>query len=355
VAPGSIFAVNTSWSFNATRARLNFISNNALTYEGVSLNQLQVCTYLSTWDTHPPATLDSKRRYYGVLLGSTDTVYLQFSATSTNHYPIALWEDGGGGHDFDLYARCGALPTPTQYDWIGFSGNDEEYIDVTGCTGTVYVAINSYNGAGPFSVIRGIHTQAAHSILRAGTEFSATPTEYSNLADTLQNAARHYYGSTEGEQIIAQIDLYNSGSCGSTSCGGSPCEICFRTAGGTANASCSGNGNMNVFVGYRFDPEGISHEFGHMKSCLGDEYVNGSQWQCGHSNMASPWGDNNNFCVDLDHKRDSLPGVTPTTYPSAMSQAVTAGRVVESQNTSLDNFDYIDFDFNGLVGNVISH
>jgi hypothetical protein len=355
VAPGTTFWASTSWSFSGSRGTLNFTTDGSVTYEGVAFDQVQVCSSLSAIDTHGPSNLDLKRRFHGVLLGTNDVVYMQFPATASNHYPITLWEDTSAGHDFDLYARCGALPTPTQYDWIGFSGNDQEYIDVTNCNGTVYLAISAYNGSGPFSIVRGTHGSGGHTAnLRAGTEFVATAANMATFAATLRGGARHFYGSTEGEQVIGQIDLYNSAGCGSTSCGGAPCDICFRTAGGTANASC--NGSVNVFTGYWADPEGLSHEFGHYKYCSGDEYANGGgTWNCGHSNMASPWGDQNNYCVNMDHERDKTPGAPATGLSSVMSQASAAGKAIDVHNVTFDNFDYENFDFNFLVGNVITH
>src|SRR6185295_15545172 len=102
------------------------------------------------------------------------------------------------------------------------------------------------------------HGSGGHiSNLRAGPDFVATAAQMSTFAATLQGGARHFYGSTEGEQIMGQIDLYNSNGCGSTSCGGASCDICFRNTGGTANASC--NGSVNVFTSYWADPEGLSH------------------------------------------------------------------------------------------------
>lgn len=355
VAPGSVLWTNTSWSFGGTRALLNFTTDFSVTYEGVYLDQMQVCSYLSAIDTHGPNTFDLKRRYHGVLLGTDDVVYLQFTASASNHYPVTLWEDTSAGHDFDLYARCGALPTPTQYDWIGFSGNDQEYVDITGCNGTVYLAVSAFNGSGPFSIVRGIHGPGGHiSNLRAGTDFSASAAQMSMFASTLQGGARHFYGSTEGEQIMSQIDLYNSAGCGATSCGGLPCDICFRNTSGTANASC--NGSVNVFTSYWADPEGLSHEFGHFKFCAGDEYTNGGgTWECGHSNMANPWGDQNNYCVNMDHERDSTPGAPATGLSSVMSQASAAGKAIDNENVTFDNYDYQNFDFNFLVGNVITH
>jgi hypothetical protein len=356
VGSGTVLWSNTSWSFGGVRDALNFAADDKNTFEGAHLDQVEVCTYRTDLDTHAPNVLDLKRRYHGVLLGKNDVVYLQFPAESTRHYPITLWADmGGAGTNFDLYARCGSLPTLTQHDWLGNSSDSQEYIDISNCSGTAYVAVHSLAGSGVFSVVRGIHAAGNHiANLRAGTEFNATTAQMATFNATLQRAARHFYGSTEGEEIIGQIDLYNSQSCGPTSCGGSKCDICFKDLDGTAYAGC--DSDVAVHRGYFADGEGVSHEFGHYKYCIGDEYANpGPVWQCGHSNMAKPWGDNNNYCVDFDHKRDKTPSAPDVGIPSAMSQAYSASKAVDSQNVTFDNFDYDNFDFNSLVGLIVQH
>jgi hypothetical protein len=118
---------------------------------------------------------------------------------------------------------------------------------------------------------------------------------------------------------------------------------------------------MNVFQSYFGNPGGMAHEFGHRWFCLGDEYVNGSQWQCGHSIMANPFGDQHNFCNNntdfnrIEHPRDAQPGVTPTTLPAAWTQAANAGAITGSLSGTPDNYNYAGFDFNGLAATVLTH
>jgi hypothetical protein len=358
VAAGTTLWSNTSASFGSVRNALNFVADYSVTYEGSSLDQVQICTSRTSVDTGTPNVLDLKRRYHGILLGTNDVVYLQFAADPTRHHPIALWDDmGSAGNNFDLYARCGSLPTPTLYDWRANSPDSQEYIDISGCGSTVYLAVHARSGSGVFSVTRGIHTTAAHTgNLRAGTAFNASSAQMATFNATLQQAARHFYGSTEGEQVVDRIDLYNSQTCTTTSCGGGNCDICFVDEPGTAYAGCGWG--VVVQQGYYGTGEGVSHEFGHYRYCIGDEYVNvdvGSIWQCGHSNMANPWGDNNNYCVDFDHMQDKNPAAPDSTLSSVMTQAYSAGTAVDSENVTFDNYDYEAFDFNGLVGNIVQH
>lgn len=365
VSSGTRLWSNTSWSFGGVRDALDFMTNGSNTYGGAYLDQVQVCTYLNQIDTHPPNTFDLKRRYNGILLGTNDVVYLKFAATSTNHYSITLWDDmEGAGNDFDLYGRCGSLPTPTQYDWRGYSTDSQEYIEASNCNDTVYVAVHSYAGTGIFSTVLGIHSPGNHTNLRAGTTFNATDGQLATFRTSLQRAMRHFYGSTEGEQVIGQVDLYNSQNCsiGSSDCDGSRCDICFNNIAGRSNGHCAawGTAGINLFPTCATDGECISHEMGHFKYCVFDEYYDppsggSSIWQCGHSNMASPWGNNNNFCVDSDHKTDKDPAAPASTLASVMSAATAAGTAIDSENVTFDNFDYEDFDFNSLVGNVVQH
>ena len=137
-----------------------------------------------------------------------------------------------------------------------------------------------------------------------------------------------------------------NGGTGNTNCGGSPCDICFKNQPGTGDAVC--DQSVNVYQEYFAEPQGLSHEFGHFKYCVGDEYyVNAegiTRYQCGHSNMANAFGNQNNFCVDFDHKKDKYPDAGASTSPSVMHQAYQYGRAINTQNVTFDNFDYETFD-----------
>jgi hypothetical protein len=356
---GSVPWVSTGWSFGGIRAVLNFSSDISNTFDGFSLDQIQVCTYLSSPDTHGPNAIDSKKRTVGVLLGTNDVVYLQFAASSSYRYPITLLKDTGedGSTDFDLFGRCGSLPTPTQHDWVSLSSLAQENFVVKDCNSTVYLAVVSYNGSGVFSVVRGIHPWSHEYNLKAGTNFTATPALMTTFAAQLSGAARELYGRTEGELYIPQIDLYNTGLC---DCGGGgfSCNICFMNQAGTGYSDICSINTTKIYQNYFGDVQGLAHELNHLRFCLHDEYYvqNGSTfWQCGHTDMANPWSDNHNICVDLDHKTDTTPNATSSTYNSGMNQAFSAGAAVDSQNTTFDNFSYQNYDFHGNVGVVVTH
>ncbi len=252
--------------------------------------------------------------------------------------------------------RCGAVPTPTVWNWRGFSGNSQEYLDVSGCTSArYYVVVHSHSGNGVFSLVRGRHNSEGHIVaLRAGTAFNASSTQMNTFANTIQVGIRHYYGSTEGASVIHTVDLYNSNGCGATSCGGSSCDICFKNSPGTGLANC--DGAVDIFQSYFANPEGLAHELGHYKFCFfPDESSAGPVWHCGHSNMANPWGDNNNYCTTFDHLYDETPNAPSTPNSSAWDQAMAVGKVEVPITRTGDNFDYEAFDFNDLVARVVIH
>jgi hypothetical protein len=353
----TILSVTTMASFGSKRALLNFKTDSNVTYPGFTFDQLGVCTSRTSLDTAAPATLSLKRRYQGVLLGTDDTVYLSFPASARYHYPIALWRDAGSaGTDFDLYARCGAKPTKTQYDAASTSADDQEFIDVGNCTGTAYVAVYAYSASAPgaFNLARGIHTH--HVPLRVGTASLLSATQMTGLGINMTTAARYYYGHTEGERMVTQIDLYNSASCSAGSCGGSNCDICYHDEFGRAHAGPQ----VHIFRDSS-DPRIIAHELGHYDFANGDEYIDYAGppptqlEQCGHTVMADALFDNFNICTPLDHLTDASPGAGWSGLSSGWQQAASAAKAIEFENVTYDNYPYNSFDFDNQVGFVITH
>lgn len=367
-AAGTVLYVTTAASFGSLRALLNFKTDYSVTYPGFSFNQLKVCTYRTSADTAAPAQLDLKRRYHGALLGYGDTVYLKFGASSAYHYPITLWRDMGGiaansgPMDYDLYTRCGALPTATQYDARSYSSDDQEFIDAANCNGTMYVAVNVHNqaAAGAFNLVRGIHSSAGHVPLRVGIKPAITDApSLTAVGLNMREAARYFYGYTEGEQMVTQIDVYNNGSCAAGSCGGSNCDICYHSteSGRPSSGLCAGQ--IQLFLGN--NTVLAAHELGHLKFCAGDEYVDSTTTpitqleRCGHTVMADPGQDNFNLCTYLDHNRDGTPGTAASTLTPGWTQAAAAGKALHTEDVTFDNHPYHLFDFDNKVGTIVTH
>jgi hypothetical protein len=361
-AAGTVLWANTTASFGSRRAVLNFRTDAFGSHPGFHFNELRVCKYRTSIDTAPPPTMDLKRRHHGVLLGAGDTVYLKFSATARYHYPITLWRDAGfdDGTDYDLYTRCGALPTQTQYDARSYSGDNQEFIDAGNCTGTMYVAVNAHaaNGPGAFNLARGIHGGTGHIPLRVGVTPAVSSDKLTGIGNYVKVAARYFYGYTEGEHVVTQIDIYNSG-CSAGSCGGSNCDICYHSdAFGRANSGLCG-GQIHVYQDT--NDRVAAHELGHLKFCAGDEYYDSpgppltQLDQCGHTVMADPLMDNNNMCTELDHNKDGSPAATSSPLISSWGQAFAAGKAVTYSNETYDNYPYHQFDFDNRLGTVITH
>lgn len=352
-ATGWYPGANDGTSLEQKPTFVNFVSDFSITRPGFSIGAARVCCGAAD---NTPAILSQTTRFSGVLLGTGDTVYYHmFNLGANQHQSLAL--KGPAGMDFDVYVRCGALPTATQFDFRGFSADAMEYIDVPAYCASIYVAVNAFSGSGQYDLAMAFHSPSSHHAMTAGFDFAATQAQIAQFAATLQGAAQRFYGATEGQHVIDRIDLYTNQSC--ANCNGATCGICFHDTPGTGNSPICGASQMNVFQSYFGSPTGMAHEFGHRWFCLGDEYVNGSQWQCGHSIMANPFGDQHNFCnndaMHTEHPRDALPGVTPTALAAAWSQAASAGAITSSVSGTPDNYNYAGFDFNGLAAVVVTH
>src|SRR5207237_8414102 len=129
--------------------------------------------------------------------------------------------------DFDLYVQCGARPTPVSYLARSFTSTSQEFLNLVpaNCCGqTIYIAVNSYQGAGYFNLEMTKHYQNQQAILSAGTGFSSTPTQKAAMKSLLTDSAKVFYGLTLGTQYIQQYSWYDSNDC--WGCQG-PCDICF--------------------------------------------------------------------------------------------------------------------------------
>jgi hypothetical protein len=335
-------------SLESTRGNIRFTTDITVGGPGFQFSQLSFCTTRTTRDTSA-AQWQPGNVHVGALFGPGD--YVMFQGDSYLRF------EGGGPADFDLYARCNAPPNDGQWDFRGYSADSQEFIDVTGCQGTLYVAAHSHSGSGVFSVVLNNHepTQGHTTLMRAGTNFNALPGEMSTFTNTLRRGARHFYGATEGAQVIKDIWLYNSGACGPQSCGGQPCDICFRSDLNTGLAPLCAAGEISLYYYYWNSPQGFSHELGHQKFCAQDEYTSfggNHMLNCGHSVMAQHDTDNKNFCIPSDHLHDGTPGANQYPPTSTWEQAVAAGRAAAVLTETQDNYDYMDFDFNNTVGAV---
>jgi hypothetical protein len=359
-----------SQSAQANPARLLFSTTNSGTEQGADIGAASVCCSGSPHSGI--TTVVPMARYQGLLLGTGDVVYLRVPAQPSMHINLAMWGTQSGT-DFDLYARCNALPTETQKDYYAWYGQQELIHIPGGCSGgNWYVAIHSHAGSGWFNFVQSAHYPAQHKVLTAGTGphpgpdvfggcysnghnnqgWSPDSTQIAMLKQQLRDAARMFYGATEGVYHFERIDFYNNNNCW-TGCNGGPCNVCFTNCpngrGGTWQHGVVINREYNYLV------DGLAHEFGHAHTPwaeITDEYTGG--WQrCGHSMMASnSYGNQFNMCNEWNNGYDNHPSATPMPPPSVWQRMYSGGHTPYYLYSTPDNFNYVGFDGDGILGVV---
>ncbi len=379
--------ISASSGLASTFGAYEFLSDYVVTRPGFRAASARLCSALSVPDSGPPAALAPYVENVGVMLGNNDVVYGTLAyEVGGNHTTLVLRAYPGVSADFDVYARCGAIPTPSQWTWRGFSSNSDEYIDLgTGCSSgqTLYVAVHSFWGSGQFYLVRGRHKATHEFVLSARTwNFVPTPTELSNISNMLALGSKRFFAATEGDQVVSRIDLYTNGStsgfCNQTWCN----VLIYNNNSATANSYLCDSGTISLYQA-EFDADGddahvFAHELGHLRYCAGDEYINGrcatdcslscgsascpggcatgiACDRCGHSIMADLYFNktrNTNMCTNLDHGWDRDPGAPFPTLSPAHQQAYSAGASLGFTNATYDNFDYSTHDFNDQVGVV---
>jgi hypothetical protein len=343
-----------------------FRTDGSITRQGFALTEARVCCNTTENPNVPSIAVGTLAT--GALMGTNDTVYFKFTpppTSSTDHSTVVLYSTGGT-NDFDLYVRCGSKPTASTYDYVNRSGDSNEmvHIPANACSSDFYVAVYSYAGSGQFRAQVGRHRAKRHiSNFAIGTQYFATENELAQYRTLFRNGARMLYGSSEGAIFIESFSLNNNGSCAPFGgCGSQQCLACLKNDTGYRSNSplCSGEsaaGMMNIGK-FNCDHECIAHELGHYYMCQPDEYTDvsgNSRSQCGHSNMANPWGSNNNYCTSTNHKKDKDPTVGDTTLNNTWDNAATTSPPVVpfSFSGTPDNFDFQTHDFNNALGTVL--
>lgn len=357
--------------------KIGFSTDGSVEGLGVVLDQARVCCD-STPSTSLLYGMETGERYTGTLHGTSDVVYLRKAPGPANSLlSVTLW--GPDGADFDLYARCGDLPTPTVHDLHALSSNAQEQFasGTNGCASWWYIAVHSYSGSGQFNIVA---TDVKYSDnpsesgilpLRIGVGAAVNTTFLTQIQGTMAKAAKFLYGATEGRIRFGICAIFNNAGTDCANCGGVPCDVCFKPTTGPSTAPICGPGQviLTSASGYWSDYRGVAHELAHKYLCTRDEYgsallncdantnpgctcdPNASgdcQWKCGHSIMANTSSTNNNLCVDgFDHKKDPTPGAPPTIASAAWFYALNMSlRVLDSPTATPDNFDYVSHDFN---------
>lgn len=355
-----------------TPVLLEFSSDFSNGRQGFVFDDLQVCCAGSQAPT-PVANATWGRRHEGALLGTGDVVYFKLSAAPSAAYAIHLpfWAISPVSPTLPLsmHVRCGALPTASTYDFASSTASRWGYLRVpyqSWCGTSWYVAISSDGGSGTFSFVPSLAKVGEEKTLRVGIEFNATTTEMETLGFTLVDAARRYYGATEGQQMVTRFDVYNNRGANCAYCPSWPnaCDVCWEVQNTQASRVY---GHYKMYIRHDDAVYGsyiISHELGHLIGWLDDEYCSPSDPDCspagckfcGHGLMGLAHG--NNLCDDSNHKEDIAPndqcsmGSGPTI--SSWSALSANSKIAFIPNETPDNFDYLNHNFSDAI-NWLNH
>lgn len=340
-----------------------FITNNTTTRTGFRIEQVGICCNPASASSVPMVDVALNHREAGVLLQTGDVVYFRTptvpSGSGLNAQALSVVLRGVAGNgpaDFDLYARCGALPEENLYDFRSISGDLDEFVrfpNPGSCPhpNFWYFAVVSYFGRGQFALYVQPQYQARAIAIRVGLKYSPLPEFIPKHIEAFAMASRQFYGMTEGLFLINRVDIYPGAGSFCENCGGAPCDVCVSQVPGSS--SCCIDGQISISGSHRYDPEVIAHEYGHRWLDVPDEYSGNWVYGCGHSVMAFAFGSNNNLCNDWNHGRDHHPSVGPKSPPSVWTRLKTYPEptipVPLSDYTTRDNYDFIEHDFDDKI------
>lgn len=382
-------ALKSDVQFPLQNATLRFTTDYSVTSTGIFLGRAAVCSNDPTAALHNYyATGVQARRHSGVLLGTDDIVYVRFpngsqksgETCSLAHDTFAVQGDASPGNDFDLYVRCGALPTPSTFDVRDFSSPTQfppghtvntSFIHApTSCPcGTPwYVAIHSFNGSGWFNLWNHKHYATAHqSTLTVQTNVNATAADITQTwVPQITQGLNHFFGANEGtkyyDTFTFKDNVYPDANITIWDQGNRPHAYCH------SDWRCGTLVSCKVYLytqstGYgTWEPSTMSHELGHYINCIPDEYSDSAGIYDGHTMMASHWGTQHNYCTCSpqanvcpdghgDHNHDgssSSPG--PDIYATWDGTNTYAPYTFTE---TPDNYDFTDFDFHGQYAAAI--
>jgi hypothetical protein len=364
----------------------NFTSDFSVGASGFALDRIRVCYDGSFTGFGGGTQVRTGSRSEGVLLGTNDAVtFSELIGSEKNaascpdgdtHTTIAVWSEEQNT-DFDVFVRCGALPTPTNFTASAESTDSQEFIHLDEsqcpCGSYLYITVASFNGAGVFNLVTQKHMSSHHrGNLQAEVQGSQSLALRNTYGAAIAEGVRRWVGASEGSDFWTGVDVWNNGN--------SNVDLIVWDASGRPNSTvCTGKINM-----YRdwFDGPTIMHEMGHRFGCYSDEYVQPPPGQpypltCGHSVMASQFGTQTNVCSCYDwsfyaYTYDSWPSgggarchdgygghnhdPRPDTAPLSGQRPWFTERFLETPYNNIgypDTYTFADFDFNGQLPIVV--
>jgi hypothetical protein len=387
----------------AWRATFNFVTDSGMPSGGFEIDSATVtkCDAVPAGFPQQPAlelgdgTMGAGRRTIGMLLHTGDTLFYSYRSNARNAVPAnfklhAALNSQVFGVDFNLYAKCGAYPTASNFDFAGTSQGGQEFLefDTGPCPTTWYFAVDSARDGGEFEL--SIATGSDVAVCASFTGPALSRAQKDIARDTLTGAVRAVYGSTAGSVLVSRIQVTDDGNCDAsilpqayrflnahihTDCGRSITTNPTKGGGPTFTDLCNDwlttTGVLAAYI--------ANHELGHQIWGLPDEYTDTAGAGCGHSQMAVADDTFFSLCTAFTHRLDPIAGAVYRD-PGDMSGASTGpfgdgvsmwqklgfnafGPPVDfprmQQVDTPDNYNYLDFDFNssapGTVQTITSY
>ncbi len=306
-----------------------------------------------------------------VMLGMNDVVHLRMLA-QYHDSTIVTWPGNSTGAYGKIFARCGAPPTQTAFDFAATrtTGANVLFLPASACpaiSSDWYIAIVSpVSNKGVVNVVT--HTRQTTNYLNdilVDVEGFPIPTAtHTAVLNLLRKAAWQQFGMSEGIVPIRNFHVRFLGNCYSGLFPISRPYVCLRTGSGRSNAlgddvELFGNCNGDFTSCPGWDSRVLAHEFMHLSSGadLPDEYIDlscggHSYIQCGHTAMATNFFNLNSVCVSSNHADDKESGLTCANMPVPSSSGPSAwermafyllASPVPAASWTPDNYDYLSW------------
>jgi hypothetical protein len=351
-----------------------FLTDNSVTMSGFNIDRVRVKCQPFLGPVEPNNLMVLHERYTGILLAQDDVVNFRVAgAHSGNSLNISLWGPPGANRDVDLYVRCAAQPTPSIYTAASLGASTYEYVRVsaTQCASSSELHITVHNrgsSSGSFHLMTSEAKNSSYRSLHVGVE-GGTSGELSAVRATMLDAAKQFYGLTEGQMLLEDVTVtaYAVGpgpywgdpgvtwpsvvaAC-QAGCAPSTCDICFyRKSGGAGFAT---TGITVVEAGAWGDPDLVVHELMHNILAINwDEY----DWTnkcntCGHGINQNSWSRSNNLCYGIpalqtNHPKDKAAGCVSDTHSSGWHGQ--AAGLIEPSGTP-DIYNFVSHPFLGVI------
>lgn len=315
-----------------------------------------------------PARLFPFVRNQVLMLGQGDVVHLRVLPQYRDS-TVVTWPGTNTGAYGMIYARCGARPTQTAFDFAATrtTGANVLFLPAGSCpsaTSDWYVAIVSPVGnRGVVNVVT--HTQATSqslNLITVDVEGSLSAAMRTKVLNLLREAAWQQFGMSEGIIPIRNFNVHFGATCA-----WHPYPyVCLRIADGRSFADDSyielfGKCNAALSDCPKWTPRVLAHEFMHMSAGtdLPDEYTDvmctsgspplNSYDQCGHTAMANNGFNINSVCVGNNHGSNSYAGLACDNHTVPAQTGASGWERIEffqsanpipSQTWTPDNFDY---------------